>query len=188
MMSGISQQMSFRFKVGVTILFFLIGVEYLLVPMVQWRNDMVNHLISLQKSIERKKAFIGMDRHVESVYKKNIAQRDQWRRYFETNLADPQSLQLKVQKQVEELTAQLNIKTISVDWLPATKGDIIQAPVKFRLASTPEAFMKLLFAIEQVPYFIAIDGINITARSPSETLLSELDLSAYGLSEALSNQ
>jgi len=188
MISGILQQMSFRFKVGVTILFFLIGVEYLLVPIIQWRNDMVNHVISLQQSIAHKKAFIGMDRNVESVYKENIAQRDQWRRYFETNLVDPQSLQLKLQKQVEGLTAQLNIKTINVDWLPGTKGDIIQAPVTFRLESMPENFMKLLFAVEQLPYFVAIEGINIMTRSQSEMFIVKLDISAYGLSEALSKK
>lgn len=188
MISGLSQQMSFRLKLGIGILFILIGFKYILLPMIQWQEDTVNNVISLQQSLERKKFFVGIEDQVEKTFNDAVDIRAQWLRYFENDLSGSQKWQLKLQKKMEELNKQLNITTANVDWLPLVNGDIIKAPVKFRLETTPEKLMKLLYAIENAPHFIAIEGIRISTRGRSDTFIAELDVSAYGLSEAMSTQ
>ena len=56
------------------------------------------------------------------------------------------------------------------------------------MKTTPENFMKLIYALENASHFIAIERINISTRRRSDTFIAELDVSAYGFSEALSNQ
>jgi len=188
MISGISRQISGRLKAGVLILFILIGFKYILMPVIDWQKDIVNRAISLQQSVDRKKSLIGLEGQVEKVLQDSIILREQWCQHFETNLPDPQTWQLKLQKQMEELTQKLNITTSNVDWLPLVKGRVIGAPIKFRVKTTPENFMKLIYALENASHFIAIERINISTRRRSDTFIAELDVSAYGFSEALSNQ
>jgi len=169
--------------IGLGMVAVILLTQYGLIPLWNWQHAMVRQDVSLKAAVARKKGLIGQEQVIEKALEQATAYRKELILRFETDIIETQTLQLVYQKQVEELAKTLQIKIINVDWLPATRGDVMRAPIKFRLESTPEQFIKLVNAIETAPKFRSIDGIRLTTRAKSPTVTVELDISAYGISK-----
>jgi len=181
MAGRILPQISARLKIGLAVVLLLVGIQYLLLPLVQWQHRIVAKVGTLQSAIARKKALIGNEEKVSTVFKNSSSTLDKWRQQFLTGPTDARELQLKMQKKVERLAEELAISTENVDWLPSAAEGLIRGAVRFQLEAVPQDFIKLLYALETEPHFIAVDGVRINARGRSTTFSAELDISAYAI-------
>jgi len=172
-----------RLIAGLGIVALLLLIQYGLIPLWEWQHTLVRQTLSLKDSVARKKGLIGQEQIMEQALDQVTAFRTELLQRFQMDVTEPQALQLIFQKQVEDMANTFQIKILNVDWLPATSGDILRAPIKFRLEATPEQFLKLVHAIESAPRFHSVDGIRLTTRSKSSTITVEMDVSAYGISK-----
>jgi len=171
-----------RLRIMLIIIGIILGIQFGVLPALQWYGDIRNQIDSLKSAIARKTALIENETLVNELYEQAAQQISQWRNRYPDPPQDSQALQLSLQKQIETLAGRYQIIIVNMDWLPAGSPDLARGAVRFRMEATPEAFMHLVHALETGPYFITLDSIRITTRGQKQsTFTADLEISAYGI-------
>ena len=173
-------QISPKLKILLSAVLLIVAVQYGLFPFVEWQRETVDRVVSLQETIARKKALIGNEAMIREVHAQSVSALEKWQARIRPGPAEARALKLDLQRKVEGEAKRIGASISNVTWLPPVEREIVRAPIRFRIDSKPEDFMKLLSALESGPWFVSVDGIRITGgRGSSETFTAEIDVSAY---------
>lgn len=171
-----------RLRIMLIIIGMILGIQFGVLPALQWYGDIRDQILALKSAIARKSALIENETLVNNLYEKAARQISQWHSRYPEAPQDSQTLQLSLQKQIETLAEQYRIKIVNMDWLPAGSPNLVRGAVRFRMEATPDAFMHLVHDLETKPFFIALDSIRITTRGQKQpTFTADLEISAYGI-------
>ncbi|MBI5591218.1 MAG: hypothetical protein HY881_12120 [Deltaproteobacteria bacterium] len=177
-------QLSVKYKIALGCILLILTVQYGLMPLYDWREAAIAHILKLNRSVARKKDLLSHVSDIKDGWQLAMERLQEIERYYQTGFSDPQALQLGLQKKVEKICSEAGVKILNMDWLPVSEGDVIQAPIKLRLEVVPDMLYKILCDMENDALFYSIDILRITARPNAETLTVELDMSSYGIKDA----
>ncbi len=168
-------------KVGVTLALILVLVKFALVPLYAWQDETLDMIQVQQKGLAQKKALIGNEQKIDELLKRSESALGELLKYYYQNFSDPQSLQLLLQKEMEQLSVASEVKIDSKDWLPPSAGDITKAPIKIRCEGIPASLFGFISAIENADHFFTVDRLTLTSRGKSSMIQADMDISAYGV-------
>jgi len=174
------KNVSRRLKISLIVVLVLALIRFVFVPLSEWQDRTIERIQLLQTSVGQKRSLIGQEKAIGSLFEQATTNFGEVSQLFVKNFSDPQSLQLFLQKEMERLSTTNGVKINRTNWLPASAGEIVQAPIKLTCEATPENLMKFLAAIETAKYFFSVDILKITSSESSATLSVEVDVSAYG--------
>ena len=174
-------QLSLKYKLAISGVLLLLVVQYGLLPLYDWRDAVIVHVQKLNRSVMRKKELLAHTDEIRKTWQSAETQIKAVEKYYQSGYADNQALQLGLQKKLEKICSETGAKVMNMDWLPVSEGDVTQAPLKVRMEVLPDKLDKILYDIENDPFFYSIDIIRITARPTSESLIVEMDISSYGI-------
>lgn len=174
-------QLSLKYKLAISGVLLLLVVQYGLLPLYDWRDEVITHVQKLNRSVARKKDLLSHTDDIRKTWQSAETQVKEVEKYYQPGYADTQALQLGLQKKLEKICSEAGAKVLNMDWLPVSEGDVTQAPLKVRMEAAPDNLYKILYDIENDPFFYSVDIMRITARSTSESLIAEMDISSYGI-------
>ncbi len=174
-------QLSLKYKLAVAGFLLLLVVQYGLLPLYEWRDAVVVHVQKLNRSVARKKDLLSHTDEIRKTWQSAESQIKEVEKYYQSGYADNRALQLGLQKKLEKICSEAGAKIMNMDWLSVSEGDVTQAPLKVRMEVVPDRLYKILYDIENDPFFYSVDIMRITARPTSEPLIVEMDISSYGI-------
>ena len=173
--------LSWRLKAGITLALILVLVKFALVPLYAWQDETLDMIQVLQKGLAQKKALMGNEQRIDELLKRSESALEEVLTYYYQDFSDPQSLQLLLQKEIEQLSSASDVKIKSKDWLPLSAGDIIRAPIKIRCEGIPASLFGFISAIENADHFFTVDRLTLTSQGKSSMIQADMDISAYGI-------
>jgi hypothetical protein len=176
-------KMSWRAKAGLAIALCLVLARFGLAPLYEWQDETIQKIKVRQKAVAHKKALIGNESRINTTLRKAESSFKQVEQFYYRDFSDTQSLQLRLQKEMERLSASCGVKIKSSDWLYPSEASLVQVPIKIRCEATPYQIIKFIHAIENGKHFFSVDRLQLTARGKSSVLFVELEVSAYGIKE-----
>lgn len=180
-MTALFKDISWRVKTGLAVACMLIIVQFVLTPFYEWQDQRMENLQALMRSVYRKKALLGKGDMLNQSLEKGKTAIEQTMRYFYTDIADPQSVQLALQKDIEKLSVQNDIKIMNMDWLHAVEGQVIQSPIKIICEGSANHVLSFIAAIEGSERFLSIDSLKINSAGKADKIGVTMGISAYGL-------
>lgn len=178
---SLSAKITWRVKAGLIAALLLVIVKFVVFPLNEWKDDALHRISVLQMGVAKKKVLIGNEEKVNVLVEKAESFFNETAKYFYTNFSDTRSLQLVLQKEMEQLASAGGVKIKRKSWLYPTEGEIIKAPIKIKCEAGTDEIIQFIYAIESLKYFISVDRLKITSRNNSSVLQAELDISAHGL-------
>ncbi len=176
-------KMSWRVKAGLIVISGIVLVKFGLLPLYEWQDDTMQRIRVFKRAVAQKKALIGNESRLNDTLQKAESFYKAAAQFYFQDFAEPQALQLMMQKEIEHSAASIGIKIKSTDWLPPSEGYIVQVPIKIRCEATPDQILKFLQNIESGKRFFSVDRLKLSTRSQSAPLSAELYVSAYGVKE-----
>jgi hypothetical protein len=176
--------LSIKHKMALAAILMLLMLQYGLLPLYDWREAAIEHIQKLNRSLAKKNDLLRHTSDIQDSWQQAQARIQEIEKYYQSGFSDNQSLHLGLQKKVEKICAEVGAKIINMDWLPISEGDVIQAPIKLRMEASPENLYRILCDIENDALFYSVDIMRITARSNSEALMVDLDMTSYGIKAA----
>jgi len=176
-------KISWRLKAGLAAVLVVCVVRFGLVPLFQWRDAAMDRIKVLQGAVGRKKALIANEGRLKELLQQAESSFNEAAQWLHVDFPDPQSLQLRLQQEIETLASTIGINIATTTWLHPSAGDIVQAPVKVRCEGTPEQLMQFIQGIETGERFLTIDRLVLSAPGRTATVTAELDVSAYGTTQ-----
>ena len=173
--------LSVKHKIVLAAVLLFMVVQYGLIPLIDWRESVTDHIQKLNRSIAKKKDLLSRTNDIQDSWQQAQTRIQEIGRYYQSDFSDTQALQLGLQKKVEKLCSDAGVKILNLDWLPVSDGDVIQVPIKLRMEAQPDKLYRILCDIENDALFYAIDIMRITARANAEALMVDLDLVSYGI-------
>jgi hypothetical protein len=158
-------------------------VKYGLLPIYEWQDQTRQRIMVFKRAVAQKKAMIGSQSRLDKMLQMAESRQKAVAQFYYQNFAEPQTLQLTMQKEIERSAASIGIKINSTDWLPVSEGYILQVPIKIRCEITPNQMLKFLQNMESGKRFFSVDRFTLSRRNRSAVLSAELDVSAYGIKE-----
>jgi Tfp pilus assembly protein PilO len=175
------KEMTWQVKAGLSIAGVLIFVQFVLTPFYEWQDQRLENLQTLMRSVYKKKALLGKGDMLNQVLEKGKAVIEQTMQNFYPDTADAQALQLTLQKDIENLSAQNSIKIMSMDWLHPVEGKVIQSPIKIFGEGSANHVLSFIQAIEASERFVSIDSLKINSSGKADKIGVTMEISAYGL-------
>ena len=170
-----------RVKAGIVIAICLITVRFVLFPIYDRQQALVEKVKILGRSVEKKKVLFGNEKKINALLKEAQSSFKKAMKFYYTDFSDPQALQLILQKKIEAISAACGVKIKSTDWLYPSKGYIIQAPIRIRCEAPPVQLIDFIKAIEGSDRFFSIDRLKILGNKKRVSLNAEFEISAYGV-------
>jgi Tfp pilus assembly protein PilO len=173
-------KISWRLKAALTAVLVVCLIRFGLVPLFDWHDSAMARIKVLQGAVARKKALLANEGRLNQLLEQAKSSFNETARWLHLDLPDAQSLQLRLQQELETLASAIGIQIATTTWLSPSAGDIVQAPVKVRCEGTPDQIMRFIQGIETGVRFLTIDRVVLTAQGRTSTLTAEFDVSAYG--------
>ena len=175
------KEMTLRVKAGLAIAGVLIFAQFVLTPFYEWQDQRLENLQTLMRSVYKKKALLGKGDMLNQVMEKGKAAVEQTMRCFYVDIADPQALQLTLQKDIEKLSVLNSIRIMSMDWLRTVEGEVIQSPIKIICDGSANHVLAFIAAIEASDRFVSIGSLKINSSGKADKIGVAMEISAYGL-------
>jgi len=176
-------KISWRLKAGLLFIFCLILAKYVLVPLHARQNENIQSIKLYKRAVAQKKSLIGSESRIDSALQKAKSSYEETAQFYYQDFSDVQSLQLKLQKEMEQLSESCGVKIKSTDWLYPSEGHIVQAPIKIKSEGAPDRIIEFIHAVESGKHFFSVDRLKIVSGGKSSTVRAELDVSAYGIAD-----
>lgn len=180
-MTALFKEISWRVKAGSAVAIVMIIAQFVLTPFYEWQDQRLENLQALMRSVYKKKALIGKGDMLNQSLEKGKSVLEQTMSYFYTDISDPQSLQLTLQKDIEKLSVQNGIKIMNLDWLHTVEGQVIQSPIKIICEGSANHVLSFIGAIEGSERFLSIDSLKINSAGKADKIGVTMGISAYGL-------
>lgn len=177
------RKMTWQLKAGLTVVALLAILKFGLVPLYEWRGETLQRIKSLKESVAVKKALMGRKSGFHVLLDEAKSSYEEVLQSYYQDFTDPQSLQLKLQKEVERLSSSCNVKIKSTEWLYSSKEDVVRAPIKLICEAPINDIMRLIAAVETDKKFLSIDRLQIISRPTAILVLAEIGISAYGIKD-----
>jgi Tfp pilus assembly protein PilO len=173
--------MTQRTKAGLVVAGVLIFLQFVLTPFYEWQDQRLENLQTMVRSVYKKKALLDKGDLLNQAMEKGQAAVERTMRNFYPDIADPQALQLTLQKDMEKLSALHTIKIVNTDWLPPVEGRVIQSPIKIMCEGSAAHVLSFIAAIEAAEHFVSIDSLKINSSGKADKIGLVMAISAYGL-------
>lgn len=179
-----TENMNLRIKIGLIGIVILSVMKFAYFPLMDWKENALSKIHILNRSVSMKEKLVGSEKQIDGKLLEATKAYEEGLALFGHDFPDPQALQLRIQKRIENLVASRGITLKSTDWLYPSEGDIVRAPVKVRCEGTPYSIIELIKAIETDPRFLTVDRIKIVSRGQqSHFVAAEIDVSGYGVNK-----
>jgi hypothetical protein len=172
---------SLNVKVGMILIIILCLLKFVLSPLHQWRQDSLDRIYMLKKSIAGKTSLVSRSEDIESELQKSSHALNSALNLFWNDFADSGELLLKVQKTLEKGAGNRRVKIKSVQWGEPTGEKIIQAPVELQLSALPDDFLGFLADIESSEKFYSLDRVRLICRANYPEVQATITVSVYGV-------
>ena len=152
-------------------------------PPLRVEGETLQKIQSLKESMAVKKALVGKSAGLKGLLEDAKRTHGEALKFYFHDFTDPESLQLKLQKEMEKLSASFNVKIVSTEWLYPSKEDVVQAPIKIVCEAPIDSIIRLIAAIETDKKFLSIDRLQISSRPAAVFVWAEMGISAYGIKD-----
>lgn len=172
---------SWQLQVALLLVLSFCFMNYGIAPVFQWQESTLQQIVTLKRAVNRKRNLVDRADQMTEMLHKAMASLEHSKKYFFNGLPDVQALQLKAQKVIEQNALNNEVQITSTDWLFASEGAIVKAPLRMRCSAEFKSLMHFIFELEKNPHFFAIESINIRPMSKSNELMVEMEISAFGI-------
>lgn len=177
------RKMTWQLRVGLAVVALLALIKFGWIPLFDWREETLLRINLLKESVGVKKALIGKKSDFQALLAGAKSSDEALSRFYYKDFTDPQSLQLRLQKQVERLASSHNVEIKSTEWLYASEGDVVRAPIKLVCAASVDDIIRLVAELETDRKFLSVDRLRMISRPTAALVNAEMNLSAYGIKE-----
>lgn len=170
-----------RVRIGLGACLLLIVLKFFWMPFDEWTQDHYEIIGRIHRSIEKKRFLLQNGDALKAALQKEKASLDRIRSYAYPDAADPQAVQLALQKDIEVLAQRFRIKIVNTEWLYAADGPVILAPIRITCDGAPGDILSFLAGIEGYERFIGIETLKLLTAGKGERVGLTLEVTALGV-------
>ncbi|MBN1227271.1 MAG: type 4a pilus biogenesis protein PilO [Deltaproteobacteria bacterium] len=170
---------SLLIRQGLAVVLGLVIIKFAVLPFFSWKGDAVDEITLLKRSIAHKKAFVGSEPRINKDLQNMKDAFEQAASFYYSDFSDIRSIQLKLQKDIENVSLSAGVNVKNTDWIHPSGETIISVPIKIMMETDIDRLVKFIKAIESHNKFLSIDNVKINSAQNSLLLSVMLEVWAY---------
>ena len=174
-------KLTWQLKTGLIVAACLILIKFGLIPLYDWRSQIMLDISRFREAIAVKKTLVGKRDRLQGTLQEAKTAHETVTKFYHKGFSDPESLQLALQKEIEAISSTAGLSIRSKEWLPSSSGELVQVPIRLMCQAPIDDIIRFIAAVETYERFLTIDRLRIFCRPNKDTVSAEFNISAYGI-------